>query len=99
MEVTSINSEKLQKIESDIAKMKSKISDYTARLKELERQKTEVENAGIIALVRDMDVLPDELSAFIRAFKEQSGVGLPAPIATMGIPPTQNDKEDEDIDS
>ena len=67
-----MNNEKLKKIEAEIVKVKTKITEFTARLRELERQKTETMNAGIIALVRDMDILPDELTAFIQAFKAQS---------------------------
>ena len=67
-----MNTEKLIKIEAEIVKARAKISEYTVRLRELERQKTETENAGIVALVRDMDILPDELTAFVQAFKAQS---------------------------
>jgi len=91
-----MNSERLKKIEAEIVKVKGKISDLTARLRELERQRTETQNAGIIALVRDMDILPDELTAFIHAYKGQlnnSAAVMPT------IPPdgetTQNETEDE----
>ena len=83
-----MNHEKLKRIEADIAKTKAKATEYAARLRELERQKTEIENAGIVALVRDMNVLPDELTAFIKAFKEQSGGGAILP--TMP-PPTEKE--------
>jgi len=59
MEGMYINNERLLKIDADISKLKAKISDYTARLRELERVKTETENAGIVALVRDVDISPD----------------------------------------
>jgi predicted nucleic acid-binding Zn-ribbon protein len=84
-----MNNEKLKKIETEIVKVKAKISEFTARLRELERQKTETENAGIIALVRDMDILPDELTAFIQAYKTGTAV----------MPPTDGEithKEDTD---
>jgi len=76
------------------------MSDLTARLRELERQKTETMNAGIIALVRDMDILPDELTAFIQAFKNQSGGATALPDAPT-LPPAEdetpkNDKEDSE---
>ena len=96
-----MNQERLTKIEADIAKTKAKVTEFTARLRELERQKTEIENAGIVALVRDMAILPDELTAFIKAFKEQSSGGavLPTMPPPTGIKTTQNDnKEDENED-
>ena len=75
------------------------MSDLSARLRELERQKTETTNAGIIALVRDMDILPDELTAFIQAFKAQTGNGKPTAQDKPPLPPAEdetlkNDKED-----
>lgn len=99
MEGANIKNEKLKKIESEIIKVKAKISDYTGRLRELERQKTEIENAGIIALVRDMDILPDELTAYIQAFKAQSNDGAAAlPTVPAEIENIENDKEDANED-
>jgi len=69
--------EKLQKLETEIAKYKTKITEYTARLRELERQKTETENAGIVVLVRDVDITPDELMAFLGAYRGQPGANTP----------------------
>jgi hypothetical protein len=94
MEATHINNERLQKLDSDIGKIKAKISEYTARLRELERQRTETENAGIVALVRDIDITPDELMAFIQKYK-----GHPAAMETVIPPAAKNEMEgaDEDI--
>ena len=63
---------KLDKMDAEITRLKDKISTYTIRLRDLEHQKTEIENADIIAIVRGVDVPPDELLAFIKAFKERS---------------------------
>ena len=65
--------QKIGKIEAEIAKAKSKISEFQSRLRELERQKTEIENTEIVELVRGVDATPQELAAFIRAFRENSG--------------------------
>ena len=43
---------KLDRIEKDIQKTKSKIAEYQKQLRELEAQKTEQENLQIIQLVR-----------------------------------------------
>ena len=64
-----MNNERLQKIDAEISKLKTKISEYTIRLRELERLRLETENAGIVALVRDVDISPDELMAFIQAYR------------------------------
>ena len=92
-----MNQDRLKRIEADIVKTKAKVTEYTARLRELERQKTEIENAGIVALVRDMAILPDELTAFIKAFKEQSGGGaiLPTMPPPAEIMATQNDNKED----
>lgn len=64
---------KITKINAEISKTKAKISELQARLRELERQKTELENTEIVELVRGVDATPQELAAFIRAFREQNG--------------------------
>ena len=79
-----MNNEKLQKIDADIIKVKAKISEYTARLRDLERLKTETENAGIVTLVRDMDISPNEFTALLQAFRAQSN-------STAVTPPTMGD--------
>jgi hypothetical protein len=60
---------KLEKIDAEIEKVKTKISAYQARLKELERKKTEQENTEIVGLVRGVDMTPQELAGFIRSRK------------------------------
>lgn len=61
----------IDKIEAEISKNRAKISELQARLRELERQKIETENADIIALVRGIDIPPEEFASFARAYKEQ----------------------------
>jgi len=91
-----MNQERLKRLEADIAKTKAKVTEFTARLRELERQKTEIENAGIVALVRDMAILPDELTAYIKAFKAQSGGGAVLPtMPPVGIETSQNENEED----
>lgn len=64
---------KITKINTEIDKTKAKIAEFQARLRELDRQKTEIENTEIVELVRGVDATPQELAAFIRAFREQGG--------------------------
>lgn len=64
---------KINKVIAEIDKTKAKISEYNSRLRELEKQKTELENTEIVELVRGVEASPAELAAFIKAFREQSG--------------------------
>ena len=68
---------KLDRIEKDIQKTKSKIAEYQKQLRELEAQKTEQENLQIIQLVRGMNMKPEEFAAFLR-----SGAMQAAPTVT-----------------
>ena len=65
---------KIQKIIEEIEKTKHKAAEMQIRLRDLDRQKTELENADIVALVRGIDVSPDEFADFIRAFKDKRAV-------------------------
>jgi DNA-binding transcriptional regulator YhcF (GntR family) len=65
---------KTEKINTEIEKTKAKIAEDQARLRELERQKTEQENTEIVGIVRDVKMSPQELAAFVRKFKEDKEV-------------------------
>jgi hypothetical protein len=93
-----MNNEKLERIEADIAKAKAKITEYTSRLRELERLKNATENDGIVALVLGVDIMPDELIEFIRAYKEyQSGetpkTTQPSADLADSVPPSYDEEE------
>ena len=71
------------------------------RLRELEKQLTNLENADIVAAVRGVDIAPDELAAFVRMFKEkQQGVTVPdldvddMPVKTISAAHPDNDEEE-----
>lgn len=61
---------KIIKIETELEKTKKRISELQDHARELEQQKTELENTDIVGLVRDAGMNPQELSALIRAFHE-----------------------------
>ena len=92
---------RIEKIGIEIEKLKDKIANNQTRLRDLERQKTELENAEIVAMVRGVDIAPDELRDFARMFKEQNGGALPDTAVkdyannTLG---TRFDKEDDSAD-
>ena len=64
---------KIERVCKDIDKTKSKISELQARLRDLESQKTELENTEIVETVRGMDVSLSELAALLRAAHATSG--------------------------
>jgi len=65
---------KITRVAGEIEKMKVKLAEAQARLRELEKQKTELENAELVAAVRGMKATPEELEAFLAA---RRGVTLP----------------------
>lgn len=86
---------KISKITGEIEKTREKISDLQSRLKELERQKTELENADILALVRGIDIQADEFAAFVAAYKEQQqGKAVPDDYAYRPETPAAADISD-----
>jgi hypothetical protein len=61
---------KFKKIDTEYEKNAAKISALQDRQKELERQRRELENLNIIGLVRGMGMTAEELSALMKASRE-----------------------------
>mgnify|MGYP003595022600 CR=1 FL=1 len=80
---------KLTKLQMEIDKTKQKISEQQTKLRELEHQKTEIENTEIVELVRSMKMNTSELSTFLKAYREKTD----APIL---MPATQEDIDHEE---
>ena len=80
---------KLNKLQMEIDKIKQKITEQQAKLRELEQQKTEIENTEIVELVRSMKMNTGELSTFLKAYREKND----APIL---MPTTQEDNHHEE---
>ena len=57
---------KLDRIERDIEKTKTKLAELQKQLRELEAAKTEQENLQIVQLVRGLNMTPQEFAAFVR---------------------------------
>lgn len=83
---------KLERIETEIAKTKEAISRQQARLRELEAQKTEVENLQIVQMVRALRMNPAELSAFL----SETQTATAAKAATNTHFSRQEDTENEE---
>ena len=71
---------KSAKIWAEMEKVKAKINEQQARLKELEQKHREAENEEIVDIVRGMSVSLDELPALLRQFRDgPSGHGVQKP--------------------
>ena len=79
---------KLTKLQMEIDKIKQKISEQQTKIRELEHQKTEIENTEIVELVRSMKMNTSELSTFLKAYRGKND----APIL---MPETQEDNDHE----
>ena len=52
---------KIKKINAEYEKNAAKIAELQARQKELDKQRTELENLDIVGMVRSMGMTPEEL--------------------------------------
>ena len=64
-------SKKKQKVILEISKTKEKISILQDKLRELERQKTEIQNTEIVELVRSTKMNTSELATFLKTHREK----------------------------
>lgn len=90
--------QRIQKTVADIEKTKARIAELQTRLRELEAQKVDLENTEIVSLFRSVDVAPQELAGFIRAYKAQSaypqqtGSRTPGPAYQTGQEEPENEE-------
>jgi len=92
---------RIEKIRDEIEKIKAKMSKGQIRLRELEKQLTDLENADIVAAVRGVEIAPDEFADFVRMFKQkQQGSIVPdmgtAVMPSPGVPAPSNNNNDEE---
>lgn len=64
---------KIQRVMKEMEKTRDKIGVLQARLRDLEKQKTELENTEIISAVRGMDISLTELADMLKAASGQVG--------------------------
>lgn len=83
---------KIERICKDIDKTKEKISEFQARLRDLEKQKTELENIEIVEAVRGMDVPLDDLPTVLKALRDKNG----APFTSGQVGPKSTNKADSE---
>ena len=58
---------KIEKLAKDIEKVKAKIAEQQARLRDLEKQKTELENTDYVAIARSFHLTPQQLAEFLKS--------------------------------
>lgn len=58
---------KIEKPEKEIDKTKNKIAEMQARLRDLEKQKTELENTDYVAIARSFHLTPQQLAEFLKS--------------------------------
>lgn len=58
---------KIEKLEKEIDKTKTKIAEMQARLRDLEKQKTELENTDYVAIARSFHLTPQQLAEFLKS--------------------------------
>ena len=70
---------KSAKIEAEIGKVKVKISEQQAKLKELEQRRTEAENSEIVEIVRGMSISLPELPLLLQRLRGEGTSGQNVP--------------------
>jgi hypothetical protein len=88
---------KIEKVKEQIAKTKEIISDYQTKLRELEKQKTELENLAVIAMFRKEKLDENEFSRLLHSMrKDEPETQEPAPPSEIAAVADRikNDKEE-----
>jgi len=85
---------KIQRINAEIDKTKGKISELGAKVRELEKQRTEIENADIVEAVRGMDISLADLAAMLKKNAVKSGAATSGQVGPKST--TQNTEKQED---
>jgi len=78
---------RIEKIKDEIERIKVKMNKGQIRLRELEKQLTDLENADIVAAVRGVEIAPDELAAFVQMFREKQKGGTVPDLDTADTKP------------
>lgn len=69
---------KIERVEKEITKTKNKIAELQAKLRDLEKQKIELENTDYVAVARSFHLTPEELAEFLKTRQVPStGKDLP----------------------
>ena len=89
---------KIERVSKDIEKTKGKISEFQTRLRELEKQKTELENVEIVDVVRGMNITITDLAALLKTSRATSGQNVQKSGAAIEAASTAIDTDDKEED-
>jgi prefoldin subunit 5 len=86
---------KLQKVNRDIERARAKIAELETLIPELEKQKTDLENAEVVKAFRSANVAPADFTAFIEAYKAnlRSGAVSNQPLPQTNVTEDVDDEE------
>jgi len=94
---------KIERVNKEIDKTKEKISEQQARLRDLEKHKTELENLDIVSTVRGMNISFADLAALLKqgnidspGTSGQVGPKLDTLAASAETAPAASNNEEED---
>lgn len=90
---------RIEKVKLEIEKAKTKISEYQAKLRVLERQKIELENEDIVALVRSEKISDARLADLMASLRGEDTDAPTARTAVMASKTTiQEEYDDANLD-
>ena len=91
---------KIERIDAEIQKARDRMAEYAARIRALEKQKTDEENVLIVQMVRKLRMTPADLERFLDRHKNTLTNPTKTPPITAGVISKSNDllnkKESED---
>ena len=65
---------KLEKIDKELEKARSRLLEWQTKVKELEAKRIEEENTQIVGIVRSLNMSPKELATFLKRPDKISGL-------------------------
>ena len=84
---------KIDKVKIEIEKTKIRILGYQARLRDLEKQKTRLENEQIVTIVRCEKISDSELSALMASFRGHKSEDTVSETTIVSSNRTEKDEE------
>lgn len=67
---------KIERLEKEIDKTRARIAEMQGKLRDLEKQKTELENTDYVAVARSFHLTPQELAEFLKTRQTTSFQGV-----------------------